>query len=91
MSEKVIVRQNSKFETEFFASDPESGKQHHVDHVNDLTPYGMLLASLGTCTTVLLHTYAKNHGIKLDEAEITLRYERVFRDDCRNCEEILVI
>lgn len=89
--ERVIVRQNRNFETEFLAPDPraaESQEPRPVGHLQELTPYGMLLAGLGSCTAVVLHTYARHHGLNLEEVELDLRYERVFREDCENCEEI---
>ena len=98
MGERVIVRQNSRFETEFRAA-PEEEHVHDthmaqeseprtVMHIHELTPYGMLLASLGGCTAIILHTYAQNHGMALDEVELDLTYDRVFAQDCIDCEEI---
>ena len=91
MSEKVTVRQKSSYETEFWAPDPldpESDEMKPVRHIDDLTPYGMLLASLGSCTAVLLNAFAKNHELDLQEVELRLRFERNFREDCQNCDNI---
>jgi uncharacterized OsmC-like protein len=91
MAEHVIVWQNSKFEIEFRAQDPrdpESDEIQPVVHIHELTPYTMLLASLGACTTIVLHTYAQHHDVDLEEVESRLRYKRVFQHDCENCEEI---
>ena len=91
MTEYVIIRQNNRFEIEFKAQDPhdpESGEISQVTHIHELTPYTMLLSSLGACTTIVLHTYAQNHQVGLQEVEIRLRYKRVFQEDCENCEEI---
>ena len=99
MGERVVVRQNSRFETEFRAA-PEEEHGHHahdhgvepepqpVMHIHELTPYGMLLASLGGCTAIILNTYAQNHGVALEEVELHLEYERLFARDCIDCEEI---
>lgn len=57
-------------------------------HIHELTPYGMLLASLGGCTAIILNTYAQNHGVAVHEVEVDLEYERVFAQDCIDCEEI---
>lgn len=89
--ERVIVRQNSDFETEFLAADhrgPENGEPAPVKHLQELTPYGLLLAGLGACTAVVLHTYARHHGVALREVEAALKYRRVFAEDCENCEKI---
>lgn len=89
MGESVIVRQNNDFELEVLARDPHNPDAHQFDPVDDvrrLTPYGMLLSGLGSCTTIVLHTYAEHHGVDLQEVELRLEYDRIFDDDCVNCE-----
>ena len=91
MGESVIVRQNSKFETEILAVDPhvpDDPQFYPAEHIQHLTPYGMLLAGLGSCTAIILHTYAQHHGVDLQEVELRLQYGRVFADDCEDCEGI---
>ena len=91
MSEKVVVHQKSNFEIQFRVSDPESPESdqlHEVSSIYAMTPYTMLLASLGACTTIVLHTYAQNHGIDLHTVEATVEYERNFQEDCENCDQI---
>ncbi len=91
MGESVIVRQNNSFETEILARDPHNPDDpefYSVDHMHQLTPYGMLLAGLGSCTAIVLHTYAHHHGVELQEAELHLEYDRVFAEDCEECEGI---
>ena len=85
--EEVIIRQQRDFRLEARARG-EQGEMEPVSSLGDLTPYGMLLAGLGSCTTVVLHTYAQSHGIELSRAEVRLRYERDFKEDCENCEDI---
>ena len=91
MSEKVIVRQNNRFETEFLAIDPhhpDADEFQSIAHLHALTPYGMLLASLGACSAIVLHTYAQNHAVDLQSVELRLAYDRVFQEDCETCTEI---
>lgn len=97
MGERVIVRQNSNFETEILALDPydhDAHQFHTVSDVRHLTPYGMLLAGLGSCTAIVLHTYAQHHADKkhpsvdLRDVELRLQYDRVFAEDCEDCEGI---
>ena len=91
MAERVIVRQDKDFGTQFLAANPEipdSHDLHPVAHLHDVTPYGMILISLGACTAILLHSYAQNHKINLEWVEIQLVYERNFKNDCDNCENI---
>ncbi len=90
MAEKICVRQNSELETKFWAIDPhdsEVDEYHPVAHINALTPYGMLLTGLASCTAIVLHTYAQNRDIDLREVEIKLQYARDFAQDCEDCEE----
>jgi putative redox protein len=91
VGEKVIVRQNSEFETVILAQDPhdpDDDQFHPVTDIRRLTPYGMLLAGLGSCTAIVLHTYAQYHDVGLREVELRLQYDRVFADDCKDCEGI---
>lgn len=91
MGEKVIVRQDSQFGTEILAADPhdpDADRFHPVADVRQLTPYGMLLAGLGSCTAIVLHTYAHHHGVELDAVELRLDYDRIFGKDCETCQDI---
>ena len=91
MAEKVIIRQNRLFEIEVLAQDPHNPDDqafYPVSDIQQLTPYGMLLAGLGSCTAIVMHTYAQYHDVPLDEAELRLEYDRVFADDCKECEGI---
>lgn len=91
MSETVVIRQNQDFETQFLAVDPavpEGEAPRPVTHLHSLTPYGMMLASLGSCTAIVLHTYANSHNLPLESVEIRLQYLRRFQQDCENCEAI---
>lgn len=90
MAERVVVHQNNKFETMYMVWDPESPEGTvltTVEQIHVFTPYGLLLASLGACTAMVINTYAQNHKISLDEVEITLEYNRKFKDDCDQCED----
>ncbi len=79
MAEKVIVRQNKDFQIGYWANDPqqtESEDLEAITQVFQLSPYTMMLTSLGACSTIVVHTYAQNHGLELEEVEITLEYLR---------------
>ncbi|SRR5690606_19246702 len=84
MPERVIVRQNRQYEVDILVSDPanpESESMQLVDSVYDFSPFTMMLASLGTCTTILIHSYAKNHRYPVEEAEVRLAYVEGGGDD----------
>ena len=84
MPEKIVVLQNDKFETVFWAPDPwepESDTFRPVEQIGALTPHSMLLASLGASTATDLHTYAQKHGLDLQDVELRLQYGRLFAAD----------
>jgi uncharacterized OsmC-like protein len=88
MTERVIVRQNNRFDTEFLSIDPhlpESVEIKSAEHIHQLTPHGLLLAGLGGCTAILLHAYAQSHVLILREVELRLTYDEAFKE---NTEEI---
>jgi uncharacterized OsmC-like protein len=90
MAERIIVKQDRQFRTQFLAADPEdihSNVFESIDDIHQLTPYGMLLCSLASCTALVMHTFAQNHDIGLKEVEMHMSYQRVFREDCEDCEE----
>ena len=91
MAEKVIVRQNKNFEVGFWAVDPnqpDSEDYQTVQGLHEVTPYGMMLISLAACTAQVLFPYAKHHDVNLEEIKFQLAYDRVYRDDCQDCENI---
>jgi putative redox protein len=49
-------------------------------------PYELLLASLGTCTSMTLRLYADRKGWPLEGAVVRLRHDRVHAKDCEDCE-----
>lgn len=79
MAEKVIVRQNKDFQIGYWANDPQQTELEDLEAITQvfqLSPYTMMLTSLGACSTIVVHTYAQNHGLELEEVEITLEYLR---------------
>lgn len=90
MAENIIIRQNSRFETEFLATDlddPDDGGFSSISHIHAITPYSMLMAGLGACTAIILNSYARNHGLALRDVDVRLQYSRNFKEDCKNCED----
>ena len=49
------------------------------------TPYDLLSASLGVCTSMTLHFYAKREKIPLEGVEVTLLNDRMHAKDCADC------
>ncbi|MEM0939826.1 MAG: OsmC family protein [Bacteroidota bacterium] len=49
-------------------------------------PYDFLLMSLGSCTAITLRMYADKRGWDLQDVEVQLSQERVYHENCENCE-----
>ena len=50
------------------------------------TPYDLLLAALGACTSMTVRMYADLKGFPLERVRVTLRHSRIHAKDCVDCE-----
>jgi uncharacterized OsmC-like protein/pimeloyl-ACP methyl ester carboxylesterase len=50
------------------------------------TPYDLLLAGLGACTSMTLRMYADRRGWSLGRTTVALRHDRIYAEDCAECE-----
>ena len=50
------------------------------------TPYDLLLAGLGACTSMTVRMYAARKGWPLERVRVTLRHSRIHAKDCADCE-----
>ena len=51
-----------------------------------MTPYDLLLASLGSCTSITLRMYANRKQWPVKKIAVRLRHERIHAEDCQSCE-----
>ncbi|AKK26468.1 OsmC family protein [Mycobacterium sp. EPa45] len=50
------------------------------------TPYDLLLAGLGACTSMTIRMYANKKGWPLERVQVSLRHSRIHAEDCAECE-----
>jgi len=50
------------------------------------TPYELLLAALGACTSITLKMYARQKNWPLEEVVVRLGHSRIHAADCAECE-----
>ncbi len=77
------------------ACDVRAGEHHWIaDEPESVTggsdsgpdPYGLLLASLGSCTAMTLRMYANHKELPLEDVTVALSHGRVHAKDCEDCE-----
>jgi len=50
------------------------------------SPYQLLAAALGTCTSMTMRMYADLKGIALERATVHVRHDKIHAADCADCE-----
>lgn len=50
-------------------------------------PYELLLAALGSCTSMTLRIFADRHGWPIQEVRVVLKHLKSHANDCADCEQ----
>jgi putative redox protein len=50
------------------------------------SPYDLLLAALGSCTSMTIGLYARKRGWPLKKITVSLRHSKIHAQDCDDCE-----
>jgi uncharacterized OsmC-like protein/pimeloyl-ACP methyl ester carboxylesterase len=50
------------------------------------SPYDLLCAALGACTTMTIRSYADLKKLPLERASVELRHDKIYAADCADCE-----
>ena len=87
---EVVVRGNAEGFTQDIAVGPH---QLTAEEPKDMggedegpTPYDLLLAALGSCTSITVTLYAQRKSWPLQEVITRLRHSRIHVTDCAECE-----
>ena len=57
-----------------------------LGHDTGASPYDLLLASLGACTSMTLRMYAERKGWPVDHVSVSLTHSKIHAKDCEDCE-----
>jgi putative redox protein len=88
---KVVVQEtgNSKFQQsvtvgphQLLADEPKAAGGDDTG----LSPYDLVLAGLGACTSMTMRLYADRKSLPLTRTTVTLEHSKIYAQDCADCE-----
>jgi putative redox protein len=87
---QVVVTSDGNLRQEIWAGKHTLAADEPVEAGGDDTgpsPYELLLAALGACTSMTLLLYARRKGMPLEHVEVRLHHQRIHAQDCAECEQ----
>jgi len=89
--DRVVVRTGTaKFTTEIRTRDHSLVADEPLEkggRNEGPTAYDMLLAALGSCTSITLRMYSAHKGWDLGDITVRLRHDKIHAEDCKDCEK----
>ncbi len=88
MTSSVVLHSRGSFRTEVEAGPHRFVVDEPVDvggNGEGPTPYDMLAAALGSCTSMTLYYYAKREKFPLEGVDVTVSHDRQHAKDCADC------
>lgn len=88
MTKPVVLRSRGSFRTEAEAGPHRFVLDEPVDvggNGEGPTPYDMLAAALGGCTSMTLYYYAGREKLPLEGVDVTVSHDRQHARDCADC------
>ena len=88
MSEVIVRGAATGFAQEILAGRHRLASDEPVPEGTDTgpTPYDLLLAALGSCTSMTLGIYARRKEWPLESVTVRLSHSRIHAEDCADCE-----
>jgi uncharacterized OsmC-like protein len=87
---EVVVRGKADGFTQEIVVDPHQLTADEPKYMGrddqGLTPYDLLLAALGSCTSITATMYAQRKSWPLQDVTVRLRHSRIPVEDCAECE-----
>jgi putative redox protein len=85
---EVVVSNSAGLSQEIVSGKHRLGADEPAPYGADTgpSPYELLLAGLGACTSMTLRLYAQRKGIDLQGITIRLQHSRIHAEDCVDCE-----
>ena len=87
--EVLVVERDGRFAQDIYTDRHSLGADEPTAYGGEdsgPSPYELLLAALGSCTTMTVRMYSGHKQIPLDRVSVRLRHHKIHARDCESCE-----